>query len=354
MRRFEKEAVVNGVRVRHFPGRQLAAGVVLVVVTGVVCASALATFPGANARIAFRRYFNDNHSKSAIFTIKPDGTGEQRITHDPPGTVDDQPDWSPDGSMIAFTRCAANGPCSVYIVQADGTATRRLTPATCKSGPPKCEDDANISFLPDGKHVVFTSSTGQVKHSANWDQIQHSQLVVSDLNGQHRRTILESKPYSADLNFAAFSPDAKRFVYERANAPWVQGGGGHSALFVANANGAGDRRITPWSLDAGDNPDWSPDGNWIVFRTHERTDQGSQIEIIHPDGSGIQQLTHFKAHANVRSATFSPDGKAIVLATDNSQGGNPSVYVMNLDGSDLHKVTASRLWDSAADWGVAQ
>jgi hypothetical protein len=29
------------------------------------------------------------------------------------------------------------------------------------------------------------------------------------------------------------------------------------------------------------------------------------------------------------------------------------VYAMNLDGSNLHKITANSLWDSAADWGTA-
>jgi Tol biopolymer transport system component len=318
-----------------------------------VTAVALATYPGTNGRIAFRRYFNDSHTKSAIFTIKSDGSGEVQVTHVLPHAFDDQPDWSPEGRRLAFTRCVVDGPCAVYLVRADGSGVKRLTPP-CASGPPKCADDANISFLPDGKHVVFTRSTGTVRHSPSWDQIQHSDLVVSDLNGRHVRKIIGSKPFTADYDFAAFSPDGKRFVYERANAPWVTGGAGHSALFVANANGSGERRISPWSLDAGDNPDWSPDGNWIVFRTHVRSDRGCQIELIHPDGSGLQQLTHFKTSANVRSAAFSPDSKQVVLATDNNQGGNPDVYVMNLDGSDLHKITTSTLWDSAADWGTAQ
>jgi TolB protein len=330
----------------------LIAGVV-VAVAATVTTAALATFPGSNGRIAFRRYFNDDHSKSAIFTIKSDGSGELRVTHDPAGMVDDQPDWSPDGRLLAFTRCRANGPCSVYTVHSDGSDLKRLTPAACTSGPPKCEDDANISFLPDGKHVVFTRSTGKVKHGHDWDEIQHSEIVVTDLAGGSTRTVLASKPYTADYDFAAFSPDGKRFVYEQANAPWAKPGGGHSALFVANADGSGDHRITSWSLDAGDNPDWSPDGNWIVFRTHVRSDHGCQIDLIHPDGTGIKQLTTFKPSANVRSATFSPDGNRIVFAGDNSRGGNPDVYVMTIDGSDIQKVTHNPLWDSAADWGTA-
>jgi TolB protein len=94
---------------------------------------------------------------------------------------------------------------------------------------------------------------------------------------------------------------------------------------VATSSGKGDHRISPWALDAGDNPDWSPDGNWIVFRTHVDADKNSNIAVIHPDGNGLRQLTHFSSAVNMRSATFSPDGKWIVFATDRAKGGNPAV-----------------------------
>ena len=332
-------------------GRSVVAGFAVLVVAGVVCAAALATFPGSNGRIAFRRYFNDNQSKSAIFTINTDGSGERQITHPPSGSVEDQPDWSPDGSLIVFVRC--NGSCAVYTVHADGSGLKRLS-SPCKAGaiPPTCEDDGNVSFLPDAKHVVFTRASGNIKKVPGGDQIQHSDLVIMDLAGQHRRKVLGSAPYAADYNFAAFAPSGKQFVYEHANSPLSKPV--RTALFVANANGGGDHRITPWSLDGGDNPDWSPDGNWIVFRTHVRSDRNSQIDIIHPDGTGLRQLTRFKPSANVRSACFSPDGKQIALGTDDGKGTNPDVYVMTLDGTGLHAVTHNPLWDSASDWGVSQ
>jgi TolB protein len=316
----------------------------------VAVAPSQATYPGKNGRIAFRRYFDNDHRLSAIFTINVDGSGEQRVTHAPKGFVDDQPDWSPDGSLVVFSRCVPEGLCAVYTVHADGSHLKRLSPP-CPGGkgPPKCEDDANVSFLPDGKHVVFTRTSGKANRT---QKNQHSDLVVSDLKGEHRRVVLGSKPYQAEYNYAAYSPDGRRFVYEHANSLLAKPRLRH-ALFVATSNGEADHRIIAWALDAGDNPDWSPDGKWIVFRTHIESDTNSNIAIVHPDGTGLRLLTHFTSAVNMRSASFSPDGEWIVFATDRAQGGNPAVYVMRIDGSELQEVSHSKRWDSAADWGTA-
>jgi TolB protein len=322
---------------------------VVALLAGMVCAGALATFPGAKGKIAFRRYFNDEHTKSGIFIINPNGTGEQQITSSPAGIVDDQPDWSPDGKQIVFGRCPTNGgSCSIWLMNSDGSNQRTLSPECVFTQ--NCEDDSMVSFLPDGKHVVFTRAWGTVKEGF----IEHSALVVSDLSGQDRQTVVQSTPFQGDYNFAAYSPDGKRLVYERHNSgfssPQFK-----SALFVVDVATGAQRQITSWDMDAGDNPDWSPDGKWIVFRTHVNTDEGCQIDIIHPDGTGLTQLTHFtNPHANVRSAAFSPDGTQIAFGTDNGLGTNPDVYAMNVDGSDLHAIETNPLWDSAADWGSLQ
>src|SRR3982750_2936464 len=61
---------------------------------------------GVNAPglIAFRRYTDRSQAEGAVFTVKPDGSGEKQVTHPPTSYVDDQPAFSPDGSKIAFER----------------------------------------------------------------------------------------------------------------------------------------------------------------------------------------------------------------------------------------------------------
>src|SRR4029450_376888 len=109
-------------------------GLIALVVAAVTvpAVAAQATFPGHNGRIAFRRFLNQERTWGAVFTIRPNGSGERQLTHPPQGFVDRNPDVSPDGRRIVFEREGVDcGPdCSydeVFVVNADGTRLTQLT-----------------------------------------------------------------------------------------------------------------------------------------------------------------------------------------------------------------------------------
>jgi TolB protein len=337
-------------------GRRRTAVVVLsaLLVAGACSGLALATGPGRNGRIAFRRYFTDDQSWGAIFTMAASGGGEQRVTRPPRGTHDDQPDWSPDGKLLVFQRCPGQAACAIFTVHPDGSGLKQVSPH-CPAGsiPPACEDDDIVSFTPDGKQLVFTRASGRIRPVTGGDQIQHSDIVETDLDGGNPRVLLGSRPYAADYLGAAFAPDGKRLVYERSNSP-LGTPAGETALFVFTLADGSEHRITPWSLNAGDNPDWSPDGAWIVFHSNDNVDgSNGQFYLVHPDGTGLHLITHFHTDESVRSACFSPDGRSIVFAM-RGKADRADIYVMHTDGSGLHPLTRTALWDSAADWGPAR
>jgi TolB protein len=330
-------------------------GVVAAVGVGALVGSAQATAPGKNGEIAFKRYLDSGRSTGAIFTVDPNGKGERQITRPNAGVVDDQPDWSRDGSLLVFHRSVPNSPFAIYTVKPDGSDLTRLSPPCSTSGPgveTTCEDGAWGTFLPDGKRVVYTRATGTVRHFPNWDQIQHSDIVVRDVNGANPRVLIRSRPFAGDYESPVFSPDGTRLVYVRSNSPLAKPPLTH-ALFVARADGSRQRRITPWSLDAGDNPDWSPDGRLIVFRSPASSFEGSQVYVVRPDGTGLQQLTRFEPGTSVLSYSFSPDGKRITFSKS-GRGGQPDIFVMRANGKDVRPVTRTALWDSAPDWGPAR
>jgi len=97
-------------------GRTPAVSLAVVAVLAIVATAAtaaLATAPGKNGRIVFRRYLDVQKTTSAIFTIRPNGTKAQQVTHPAAGVDDRRPDWAPNGARIAFERklpCPASGP----------------------------------------------------------------------------------------------------------------------------------------------------------------------------------------------------------------------------------------------------
>lgn len=89
-----------------------------------------------------------------IWSINVDGTGETRLTTD--GTSDFGPDWSPDGSKIAFTtyRNVTSGfapfNTEIYVMNADGSAQTRLTNSP--------GEDWFPTWSPDGSKIAFSTN----------------------------------------------------------------------------------------------------------------------------------------------------------------------------------------------------
>jgi Tol biopolymer transport system component len=75
------------------------------------------------------------------------------------------------------------------------------------------------------------------------------------------------------------------------------------------------RQLTDWELKGGD-PDWSPDGNWLVFSTNPLRDFTSAAESvlyrIRPDGTSLTRIKIVKAPARLTQPRYLPDGAAII------------------------------------------
>jgi TolB protein len=299
-----------------------------------------ATFGGKNGAIAVRRYFSNDQTTGAVFTISADGTGARQVTHPPPNTLDDTPDWASDGSTLLFLRCPRNGACGVYTTRPDGTHVTRVSPP-CPAGAraPKCEDDTSPSFSRDGQFIAYGSYTGGDGNA----------IVVVNRRGLGRRTVVARRS-GVEVIDPQFSPDGKRIVFVQHNFGIAPKEG--FAVFVVDVDGTGLRRLTPWTLGAGDGPDWSPDGKWILFRSDTPRVRQSQVYRIAKDGSHLTRLTLFKQGTWVGSASFSPDGRWITFSAT-GKGGKPDVFVMRADGKGPRPVTRTRAWDSAPDWGPA-
>jgi Tol biopolymer transport system component len=68
----------------------------------LTAAPAHATASGKNGRIAFRRYYNADHTRGDIFTFTAHGSRERQVIHSHPTKLATEPDWSPNGGWIAY------------------------------------------------------------------------------------------------------------------------------------------------------------------------------------------------------------------------------------------------------------
>jgi len=306
----------------------------------------VATGPLLPGLIVFRRYDDPSGETGALFTIASDGTAEKQLTQPPADTLDDEPDASPDGTRLVFTRSNAQTDQSqLFTMSSDGTGLRALTP-TGSSGPNGLSphDTAGV-FSPDGTRIAFGTYRG---HDVN-NQIEFSNIGVMDANGGHRRQVTDYPAYSGDHGGVTWSPDGKHLVYAHANASTASPAGGR-ALFVIDIDGTHRRQLTPWELGAGGTPDWSAATNLIVFRAVEDDEAGKgNFYTIHPDGTGLTQVTQFTDTVISHKVGFSPDGKWIVFARDGLAGVN-DVFIAQADGSALSSVTNTPQADSSPDW----
>ncbi|NIR36917.1 MAG: hypothetical protein GWN79_09475, partial [Actinobacteria bacterium] len=82
---------------------------------GVAASAVITVVEATLGQIAFRSHRDD--PAGDLYLMNADGTGVVRLTTDPSGDFD--PDWSPDGSRIAFWSRRDGNP-EIYVMNADG------------------------------------------------------------------------------------------------------------------------------------------------------------------------------------------------------------------------------------------
>jgi Tol biopolymer transport system component len=288
--------------------------------------------------LLYRRYLNDDQSEAAIYAVGPGETNGRAITHPPAGAADDLATANPDGSRITFTRCTDR--CRLFTAAIDGSGIKRLTPKCCI-------EESDAGYSPDGRTIAFGRAWGNVEN----DQIQYSEVFRMTASGHERQrlTHLSGKGYQGDTGAPSFSPDGKRIVFSVVKGPTAPHAGDR-AVFIMNADGSHQHRLTPWSLKAGDHPRFSPDGSRVISRTVPEDGPGGDLYTVRPDGSGLTRLTHDVP--GMLSAAWSPDGEHIAFGREGDDGGNPDIWIMKADGTSPARLTNAPEWDSLPTWGA--
>jgi Tol biopolymer transport system component len=242
-----------------------------------------------------------------IYKMSTHGGGVTELTFSPGGTLNIGPVFSPDGTMIAFTKEGGcfTGP-QIELMKADGSNQAAI---------PGTRGDGASGWSPDGTKLLFNGANQTIG------------VMNVDGSGQQQLTT----PPSGDLDSGGrFSPDGTRIAFDRFSTAKAT-----VAVDEINADGSGLTQVASENQFGG-GPSWSPNGTKIAFVCGAP----SAVCTMNPDGSDVTQL--FRSSLNgVSSITWSPDGTRIAFVRPHSTraGILSDVYEMKADGSDLAQIT---------------
>ncbi|MYD52377.1 MAG: hypothetical protein F4W93_12990 [Dehalococcoidia bacterium] len=285
-----------------------------------------------------------------LFNGAPDALGESA------------PSWSADSARVAFSS-DETGNQDIYVMNADGTTRVKITDREAK--------DMEPSWSPDGEWIAFLSRT---------EGKTDIHRVRPDGSGLTSLTVHPAQLYSRPI----WSPDGTKIAFTsnrdadpppqlgptpvpfHSDAPEFPGAAPRPELYVMNADGSGQTRLT-FNFFFDGNPTWSPDSRRLAFQSREDGDH--EIYVVNADGSGLTKLTD-NEDADVFPA-WSPDGRVIAFSSnrpksgfgselteaarrDDATAGNPvdfEIYIMDPDGNDiLNRTQTTSLEDSRPSW----
>jgi Tol biopolymer transport system component len=333
-----------------------------------------------DSRIVFHRYLDPAQpkTKSAIFTMYPNGSHIRQITHPPKGWSDRHPAWSPDGTKVAFHRGCHSGlfrrpshchGSRILVVDVNTGFTRSVTHCipnrgwTKENPPPSsapyCVRDSHPTFSPDGKSIAFRRVIGPEDESSRVEGIF---MVGLDGSGPHQVSNVDKRGALEFEDFGpAFSPDGKLLVFERSRLE-----DDRHAVFVQSLDSSGSpedaRQITPWEMYCGDGPEFSPNANWVLFGCEPEGEAIEELYWVHPNGTGLYRLTYAPDDVHYEGSSFSPEFKGwgdIVAVRWPASGDydNSDVFRMHIEFSDVQSeetvnLTKSQTLDDAPSWGT--
>jgi Tol biopolymer transport system component len=192
------------------------------------------TFSPDGSKLAYVDYEPSGYPQ--IFVKNVDGGGVTQLTHgEGPGSGRYDPDWSPDGTKIAFT---GPGPgTDIHVMNADGSNHMRLLNSVTMSG-------WDPSWSPDGTKIAFTSTFQGGNYEifvANSDGSGTPVNLTDNYVGPPDYTRIDDEQ-------PAWSPDGTQIAFTRRVGNPID-------LLVMNADGSGVHQL-PTGSGANISPVW--------------------------------------------------------------------------------------------------
>ena len=304
-----------------------------------VAAPAAATPPGSNGLIGWQLETPSGYPQLRV--ANPDGSEARTVLRGPRRTGELELAFSPtDPDLVVFTRFTA-GPFTADLFRGN-LATGRVK----RLGRPRSADIAP-TVSPDGTTIAYFGVRRPRRVNPN-SLGPPERIRLIGINGEDPRAITPPNLRGIDPDW---SPDGTRFVYTEAR---LRRRSVQNRIVVMNVDGTGRRPLSAYGGPSEVNPKWMPDGQTIVFEQLRDRGNRSDIASIPASGGPIRKILGSRAWET--NPVPSPDGSRIVFSgnLDRRGGGrlsdNFELYTMDVDGSDIVRITNNRRPDIFPDW----
>ncbi len=279
---------------------------------------------------------------STLWTTRPGSTHQVQITHSRFSIW--APAISPDGKQIAFDRARGGHHSDVLVfANPDGTHQRTVDSLCAKS----CSFFDEMTWAPDGQTLLMLMATGVKPHLEGG-------IWSIRVDGTHRQQLTFPGPSNGrgglDDHHPSVAPDGASFTFDRIN----ESTGRHHIEISQIGGGTPVEVPVPHRLNPGD-PTWTPDGTRIFFQSPPEPTPGhaQNFYTILPDGTGLQQITHYAdapgKYVGVFHPCFSPDGR--YFSASELPGNTPSdIAIFTASGRRILRIPTP-LIENNVEWG---
>ena len=272
-----------------------------------------------------------------IVLIKADGSGQRVLTPNERGHA---PVLSPDSTQFAYVRYIP-GTHDILLQLNNVQGTDARPGSVYWAGSVTLYQQDTPAWSPDGQWLAFTA----VGMGAALPDLYRVSLDNRDGNPEALERLTEDDVIES---WPAWSPDGTRLVYV-ADSSKLE----FSTSVDLRIYNSEDGGITPLTDDGGEliesAPDWSPDGQSVIFQAHTAESDISDIYRIALDGVAPPEKL-ISSDANDIRPRYSPDGRYILFSSD--RAGNWDVYIYDLVTRETYQLTTTPYTDIANDWGM--
>jgi TolB protein len=243
------------------------------------------------------------------------------------------PAISPDGRTIAYV-VGVEPTRDIWLMDADGSNQRRLTTHPA--------DDSDPAWSGDGRSLAFASRRGDVEY----DDIIEIRDRGSGLREEDARKITAR---FAIENFPEWAPSGRRLAIASNHL------GANRDIFTIDADDPDVLLRRTATFDYDFQPAWSPDGGTIAFYRRPfcascyATRGMADLMLMDSRGENVRRLTNTPARDEI-DPDWSPDGRWIVFAAGPRD--EDELFARRISSGKVERLTKD--WANAVEpsWGV--